>query len=178
MRTALPLWTLVVALAGCGTGGGDDPTPTPTTAVSAGEIAYNLTQLNAIRQSRGLPLFTQDAQLDAFANDAAQHLADTNQPHGWFQQHAAAGTLFSGGHGFQSRAAENQGAETGWPVGPTEQQIDQILDAMMLEETQYPPGDPRRGHFETIVDPGLTRVGIGLRKDALGRLFFSNEFSD
>lgn len=170
-------------LGACGGGGGDGSTlggisgpnvPAQGMSVAAASFDYNLTALNAIRAARTLPLFTRVAALDAFAQNATWQTMIDHIPHNYF-------STFNGGcgaDGFNTACAENQGGSNGWTPMPTNVAIDAILAAMMNEETLYPPGDPMRGHYETLVNPLYTRVGIGLAEDGAGRLYFTNDFSN
>lgn len=187
MRTqSVLLWCTAVVVTmtlGCGGGNGPgpdpDPDPNPGSNVDASSFAHNLQELNAERMARGLPLFTRDASLDAFAQNSTLQLMQDHIPHGYFQSNNPACSA----PGFNTMCAENQGDPNGWTPGPVNTAITQIIDAMMNEEflpdpCPCPPAADTRGHYKTIVNPSLTRVGIGLQVDGSGQLYLTNVFSN
>ncbi|MHC5012852.1 MAG: CAP domain-containing protein, partial [Planctomycetota bacterium] len=149
---------LVVACGGGGGNGGNTPPPpNPGSNVDPASFDYNLTVINNIRTGRGLTPYVRDAVLDAHAQAATAQLMVDHMPHAYF-----AATVIC-----NAARAENQGDPNGWLPGlATNTAIDQIIDAMMAEEFMFPPGDPRRGHFEAITSTTYTRIGIGLANDA------------
>ncbi len=186
----LALAVCLLLLGACGGGGGDSgsgnpgtlpPSSTPPTvnppANEGGPVAstafdYCLTKLNGIRSARGLTPFTRDGQLDTFALNAARQFLTDLIAHNYFATYNTS----CGAPGFNTSCAENQGWAGGY--GSDAANIDAMIDGMMDEEWMYAPGDSRRGHFETIVNPSLTRIGIGFVQRNDGTLFLSNDFSN
>ena len=141
--------------------------------VNAGAFEqYNLDRINALRRSAGLPPLVLDAQLTAFAREGTAELMRDHVPHAHFAH--AGNSLWT--RGFVGNAAENQGADTGWPRAADDrarneqQQIDQILASMMRE-------GPGGGHHDNILDPRAKRLGVGLAEDSEGKLYLTNDFS-
>jgi uncharacterized protein YkwD len=133
---------------------------------------YNLDRINALRKSAGVPPLVLDGQLTTFAREGTAQLMRDHIPHAHFAQ--AGNGLWS--RGFAGNAAENQGANTGWPRAANDanqneqQQIDQILASMMRE-------GPGGGHHDSILNPKLKRLGVGLAEDSEGKLYLTNDFS-
>lgn len=141
----------------------------PATALVAADLDHVLTRLNGIRAGLGLTAFTRTSALDTFAQNASTQLMNDHQPHAYFNAN------YPGGGAFTGAGAENQGSPDGWPANVTTTQIDEIIDCFMSEATA--PAGSVRGHWETIVCPCYTKIGVGLVKDAQGRLYLSIEFS-
>jgi hypothetical protein len=146
------------------------PTTGPSPAVNLPvDRDYCQTALNMIRANLGLPLFTRTAALDAFAQAATADLAAGGAPHAYFSANAAGDPAFTGGR------SENQTGPS-WPGNTTSIQIDEIIACFMSEEDD--PVGFQKGHWESIVCPCLTRIGVGLQKDAGGNLFMTIDFSE
>jgi hypothetical protein len=132
-------------------------------------VRYNVEQVNAYRARGGLPPLLYDARLSAFATTGSQRLARDHVPHANFAENAQA-------QRFGSRSAENQGDERGVPsLDPDParngtKQIDVMLKLMMDE-------GPGGGHYDTIMNPKLRRIGVGNIVVA-GRMYMTNDFSD
>jgi hypothetical protein len=141
----------------------------PNVAVMASDYDHVLTTLNTIRTNLGLPTFTRTAALDNFANSASTQLMNDHVPHAYFNAN------YPGGGAFTGAGAENQGDRNGWPANTTTTQINEIINCFMAEGTA--PAGTIRGHWETIVCPCYTKIGVGLVKDANGLLYLSIEFS-
>jgi uncharacterized protein YkwD len=154
---------------GGGPGGGG--TGQGGTAIGTAAQQYNLDRLNAYRAQVGSPALVMDTQLNTFATAGSQQLQNDHDPHAHFNQADLAGTLFTT-DGFVDTAGENQGDPNGWfPMpGGINAQIDAILASMWAE-------GPGGGHYDNMVNPAFTRVGIGLVTDGFGRLYFTNDFS-
>jgi len=148
------------------------PNAAPAQVVSGTFEQYNLDRVNALRQAAGVPPLVLDAQLTAFAREGTAQLMRDHVPHAHFAQ--AGNSLW--GRGFQGNAAENQGANTGWPRAASDpaqneqRQIDDILASMMRE-------GPGGGHHDSILNPKLKRLGVGLAEDSEGKLYLTNDFS-
>ena len=56
------------------------------------------------------------------------------------------------------------------PTRNEQRQIDQILASMMAE-------GPSGGHYGNLMNPKMTRLGVGLIEDGEGKLYFTNDFS-
>jgi uncharacterized protein YkwD len=139
--------------------GGDDAGATSLSSIEDAR-AYNLTRINALRAQHGRAALRRDDGLDTFAQAASAQLAKDHRAHQYFKDKAA-----TCGCGLQ---AENQGAADGWPAGPVQTQIDEILATMMAE-------GPGGGHYEAILGAKYTRLGVGL-VDPGGSLYFTNDF--
>jgi hypothetical protein len=132
-------------------------------------VRHNVAQLNAYRAAQRLPPLMYDAHLEAFAYAGSAQLARDHVPHAHFRDHVQSAH-------FGTRMAENQGDPTGVypmdadPMRNAMQQVDVMLKMMMDE-------GPGGGHHDTIVNPALRRVGVGLVTVA-GRLYLTNDFSD
>ncbi len=141
-------------------------------AAVGGFEQYNLDRINAYRQAAGVPPLVLDAQLTTFARQGSTQLMRDHVPHAHFAQ--AGDSLWH--QGFRNGAAENQGANTGWPRAASDatqnekRQIDEILAAMMRE-------GPGGGHHDSILNPKLKRLGTGLAEDGEGKLYLTNDFS-
>ena len=132
-------------------------------------IQHNLQQLNAYRAAKGLAVLTLDAGLSDFARQGSIELMANHTPHKHFSDAGERSTLF-GADGFRSAAAENQGDPNGWTPMPVNAAIDDILRAMIAE-------GPGGGHHDTILNPNLKRVGVGLVLNQRGQLYLTNDFS-
>jgi hypothetical protein len=141
----------------------------PNGPVNASDFEYVLTSLNAIRTNLGLTPFVRTAALDSFAQSSSTQLMNDHTPHAYFAAN------FQGSGAFSGAGAENQGDPNGWPPNVTTVQIDEIIACFMSEETA--PAGSVRGHWETIVCPCYTKIGVGLVKDGAGELYLSIEFS-
>lgn len=145
------------------------PTDNPAETITDAHIQHNLNVLNTYRAKAGVPLLQLDARLTTFAQAGSRELMQNHVPHGHFRAAMRNGTLFSSG--FSHRAAENQGDPHGWTPGTINTQIDQVIGAMFGE-------GPGGGHHDNILNRDYHRVGIGLLRDAHGRLYLTNDFSD
>lgn len=164
------------------TGGGDCFGPTGTQAMSCpasvglspavipSDLDYVLTSLNNIRTNLGLAPFVRTAALDAFALAAATDLMNGGGSHAYFAANAGGSPAFTG---FR---AENQTSPSGWSPNATTTEIDEIIACFMSEEDD--PAGFQKGHWEAIVCPCFTRIGVGLTKNGGGNLFMSLEFSE
>lgn len=136
-------------------------------------VRYNVERLNAYRTPRGLAPLLYDTKISAFARAASERLARDHSAHAHFREGMKQSPLPPG---FGSRSAENQGDPRGVPemdpdpVKNGKKQIDIMLKLMMDE-------GPGGGHHDTIVNPDLRRVGVGLVY-AGGKLYMTNDFSD
>jgi uncharacterized protein YkwD len=133
-------------------------------AITAAHIQHNLKRLNAYRARAGVPPLQLDERLNAFALEGSRELMRNHIPH----KHFSESNVWE--HGFEGTAAENQGDPNGWFPGPVNEVIDDILQSMMNE-------GPGGGHHDAIINPTHRRVGIGLVKDAQGRLYLTNNVS-
>lgn len=185
----LGLALIVGLLFACGGSGGDTtydpggsacnpPTIAPPAnegaAVGAASYTYCLNYLNQVRlaDNGALTPFTRTSELDAFAQNAARDLLITGTAHQYFSAYNPSCCS----PGFNTMCAENQGY-AGFGAN-ADTFIQNMIDGMMAEKTLYPVGHPDRGHYETIVNPGLTKVGIGLVWRNDGMLYLSNDFSN
>lgn len=172
---ALCFALLVLACGGGGSGGFDGDPDATSYPVEEASFEHNLAALNAVRTARGLPLFVRSAALDDFAETAVNDYRQTRVAHRYFHSFTFAELE---AHGFSGHAAENQGRAPG--VAPSVAGVNGGIDVLMnlfMSEESLPAGHPDRGHFEHIVDPNSTVVGIGLVRADDGNLFLTNEFS-
>lgn len=172
---------LLALCVGCGGGGGGSDSPVSgSDPISAADIAYALTALNAMRaaEAPGAAALVRDAGLDAYAL-ASNDVFDADR-----LPHTYAGTtplLPScpapiAPASLSSVAAENEGLAGVGLSNPAS--IDAIL-AFYLAEKSLMPGDPARGHYEAIINPGLNSVGIAIKRSAIDGFFvMTQEFCD
>lgn len=136
--------------------------------ITEAHIQRNFKKLNFLRAQKRLPLLTLDSRLNAFALEGSLQLMRDHIQHGHFHEAFRNGTFWTSG--FLGRAGENQGDPNGSASDDVETTIDAVLQTMMEE-------GPGGGHYENILSPIFTRVGIGLALDPKGRLYFTNDFS-
>jgi uncharacterized protein YkwD len=145
--------------------------PNPTVNASAFE-QYNLDRINQLRAQAGVQPLVLDPQITTFAREGTAQLMRDHVPHAHFAQ--AGNAMWH--EGFNGGAAENQGANTGWPRASNDpsdnekRQIDQILASMMKE-------GPGGGHHDNMLNPKMKRFGVGLAEDSEGKLYLTNDFS-
>ena len=150
-----------------------DSGPPPTSGFDQFQ-QHNLDVINMYRAMQRLAPLVLDGQLSAFALAGSQELSMDHLPHQHFMNAGANGTLWSSG--FAGSAGENQGDPNGWPQAssdPTQNeltQIDQIQAAMFGE-------GPSGGHYQNIMNPQFTRLGVGLLEVSGGVLYLTNDFS-
>jgi uncharacterized protein YkwD len=136
----------------------------------------NLADVNQYRATLNVAPLVLDQTLSAFALAGSQELTMDHMPHQHFKN--AGNALWT--EGFTSQAAENQGDPNGWntlatdPVQNELDQIDQIQKAMFDEG---PGTGEAHGHYENIMNPKLTRLGVGLIEVGTS-LYLTNDFSD
>jgi uncharacterized protein YkwD len=136
----------------------------------------NLADVNQYRATLNIAPLVLDQTLSAFALAGSQELTMDHMPHQHFKN--AGNALWT--EGFTSQAAENQGDPNGWntlaadPVQNELDQIDQIQNAMFDEG---PGTGEAHGHYENIMNPKLTRLGVGLIEVGTS-LYLTNDFSD
>jgi hypothetical protein len=90
-----------------------------------------------------------------------------------------AGTLFSPADGFSTSAGENQGDPNGWnPISSnkTTNELDQIDAIQKAVFDEGPGAGEAHGHYENIMNPQFTRVGVGLLEVG-DKLYLTNDFS-
>jgi hypothetical protein len=150
--------------------------PSPSTdAFDA--VRYNLAGLNAYRALHSLAALSLDDKLSEFALEGSKETLATHKPHTHFIREISSSLGKKSLTGFSSMGAENQGDQNGMalydadPIINTKKQIDLALK-MMHDE------GPGGGHYDTMLNPKLRRVGIGLFNDPWSRLYMTNDFSD
>lgn len=169
---------LSIANAGCG---GVDDTPDDETSSESDALSawttpamvHNLRGVNAYRAKKGLKKLVLAKRLSAFAHAGSVELSRDHSAHAHFIAAAKSGAIWR--DGFRSSAGENQGDPNGWPAAPENTQIDQILAAMYAEG---PGKGEAHGHYENIMDPKFTRLGVGLVEEPNGVLYLTNDFSE
>lgn len=124
--------------------------------------AYTLALLNQYRAQAGVQPLALDATLNNFAAAGDSALAAGGSWHGHF---IADGQSLLDSGSFCSDA-ENQGTYEG---GDENTMINEILSGMMAE-------GPGGGHYENILNPDSTSVGISLLLDNTGTLWLTNDF--
>jgi hypothetical protein len=137
----------------------------------------NLDDVNMYRATKGIAPVRLDQTLCAFALAGTQEETMNHIPHAHFM--AAGQKLFM--EGFHTAAGENQGDPNGWgilvPNNKTQNELDQI-DAIQKAMFDEGPGDGEaHGHYENIMDPTFTRLGVGLI-EVQGMLYLTNDFSN
>lgn len=143
------------------------------TTWSDAHMQHNLAMVNKYRKAHGRRPLVLAHRLSDFAKAGSRELMRDHVPHAHFMAAAKSGAIWN--DGFRTSAGENQGDPHGWPVAPEDTQIDQILAAMMAEG---PGKGEAHGHYENLMNPKFTRLGVGLIEDAHGKLYLTNDFSD
>lgn len=176
---ALALLILACATSGCGGSGGDGAGSGDTTITPA-DVEYALTALNAMgaAEAPSAPPLVRDAGLDAYASTSNDVFDGDRLPHTYAGTvpitSACPAALPPAASG--STAAENEGLSG--PGTSNKDAIDAIL-AFFLAEKSLPVGDPARGHYEAIVNPGFNSVGIAIKRSAADGFFvMTQEFCD
>ena len=146
------------------------PQPVPAGWPRDPLVRYNVDAINACRARAGLPPYTYDAQLSAFAYAGSQELAQDHAAHAHFH------CCSQGAPGFGHARAENQGDPSGVPQMHPDpftngrMQIDTML-RLMIDE------GPGGGHYDNMMSARYRRVGVGLFYVG-GKLYMTNDFSD
>jgi hypothetical protein len=143
-------------------------------------VRFNVERINDYRKQHGVGPVVYDAKISAFALRGSQQLATEHVPHGHFNANVKAALgdpdARKGKSGFGMHASENQGDPRGVsqldadPSANAKKQINLMLK-MMHDE------GPGGGHYENMLDPKSTRVGVGLLSVG-GKLYLTNDFSD
>ncbi len=179
MRLSTIAAMLCLALAACGGGDdqADDETSSEPDALTSTWVTplmrHDLKVVNAYRAKHGRAPLVLARRLTTFAHAGSVELRSDHVPHAHFEAAAKNGSIWN--DGFRHMAGENQGDPHGWPAEDETKQIDEIL------ATMYAEGAGRgeaHAHFENIENPRFTRLGVGLMRDASGKLYFTNDFSD
>jgi uncharacterized protein YkwD len=122
-----------------------DVTPSFVSVAEARD--YTLRYINGVRRLNGVGPIQLDDALNAFAQAGSEELAQDHRPLQHFIEHQGELGVAAG--------AENQGASDGAPPGPIEDQIGEILGAMMREG--------RGGaHHDTMLAPDWNKLGVGI----------------
>ncbi|HEY8078663.1 MAG TPA: CAP domain-containing protein [Labilithrix sp.] len=178
LRSTIPM--LCLALAACGgadDGEADDETASESDALTATWITppmrHDLQVVNAYRAKHGRAPLVLARRLSTFAHAGSVELRSNHVPHAHFLAAAKNGSIWN--DGFRHLAGENQGDPNGWPAEDQTKQIDEILAEMYAEG---PGKGEAHAHYENIENPKFTRLGVGFAKDASGKLYFTNDFSD
>lgn len=144
---------------GGGSGGGSSGGP------YTAEQQHNLDAVNAYRAMVGAPPLVLDDALTAYALAGSQQLMADHTPHAHFRATSCP---------YQAGCAENQGDPNGWhAMSSVNAQIDDILLAMWNEG---PGTGSAHGHYNNMVNPAYTKLGVGLVVDGAGELYFTNDF--
>jgi uncharacterized protein YkwD len=145
-RLLVPVVALLVALTAGACLGPDDPGSPPGIAA----------QINAQRSARGMPGLGEDAQLDALAQDWANHLAAVGG-----LQHQDLGALLSWDvmAGWQ-RLTENLYMGSGGVTNG------QVVNSWMGSSP----------HAANVLDGAVNRVGVGIAHDGAGRTYVVADF--
>jgi Cysteine-rich secretory protein family len=138
----------------------------------------NLDDINMYRATLHIAPVTLDPTLDTFAQQGTVEESMNHMPHAHFISSEDGGALWH--EGFKTAAGENQGDPTGWPIlshDPATNEIDQI-DAIIKDMYDEGPGDGEaHGHYENIMNPEFTIVGVGLL-EVDNMLYLTNDFSN
>ena len=118
-------------------------------AAAAGEDTYFVNAINAIRASRGVAPLAVDGQLAAVAQAWSAHMAAT----GTLQHNPAIATQV-----------------TGWRVLGENVGTGGVLDTIENAFENSPH------HFENMVDPAFTHIGVAVVQDARGTYWVTEEF--
>jgi hypothetical protein len=138
------------------------PAPTPPAIVSLQDARqYTLQYINGVRRLNGAGPLVLDDNLTAFAQAGSEELADDHQPHQHFREHAS--ELGFGALG------ENQGDPQGWRPEELEDQIGDMLGAMMREGVGG-------AHRDTLLAAQWTRLGVGIVNPGQ-RMYFTTDFA-
>lgn len=148
------------------------------------QLQDNLNKINGFRAKRNLPPLTLDPQLSDFAIAGSQELMANPSPDNyhkhWYrianQKDPSGTSVLLTRYGFRNPCTETQHY---WRFGPppsVNEQIDKLLQDMWDEGPENRDGR-QHGHYEAIMNPNYTRVGVGLTVDANGQLYLTNDFS-
>jgi len=121
---------------------------------------YTLNLINAIRRGQRAAPLLRDPLLDDFAQEGSVFLSLNHRPHHHFETLAGSCGCNAG--------AENQGSPSGWPPGPPDTQIAEMVGGMMDE-------GPGGGHHDALVSPAWRRLGVGILNPG-GRMYFTLDF--
>jgi uncharacterized protein YkwD len=139
----------------------------------------NLEDINKYRATLSLAPLTLDATLSKFAQAGTLEESMNHIAHANFMAAETAGTLFTPADGFSMNAGENQGDPNGWnPISSnkTTNELDQIDAIQKTMFDEGPGAGEAHGHYENIMNPQFTRVGIGLLEVG-DKLYLTNDFS-
>ena len=121
---------------------------------------YTLRYINGVRRLNGAGPLRLDDALNEFAQAASEELAHDHRPHQHFlEHHGELGVV----------AGENQGSPEGWPPAPLEDQIGEILGAMMRE-------GHGGAHHDAMLSPDWTMLGVGIVGPG-ERMYFTTDFA-
>ena len=180
----------VVAVASCSSGnigtgghGTNEGGPTDGPAVDSGPFdpfqLRNLDDINKYRATLSIAPLTLDATLSKFAQTGTVEESMNHIAHANFMAAQAAGTLFTPADGFSMNAGENQGDPNGWnPISSnkTTNELDQIDAILKVMFDEGPGTGETHGHYENIMNPQFTRLGVGLLEVG-DKLYLTNDFS-
>ena len=144
---ALAIW-VVLMMAAVGIA------PTPVAAQSASDEASFIALINQVRAGQGLPPLIQNNELTGLARSWTQSQANGVCPGDDFICHAS--PLDSGVTQSWTKLGENVG------TGPN---VSDVMDAFIASP----------GHYENIIDPAFTHVGVGVVWDG-ARLYTTHRF--
>ena len=117
-------------------------------AASSDEGSF-ISKINEIRASRGLGTLAVDGQLTAVARSWSQHMASD----GTLEHNPSLAGQVSGWH----TLGENVG------TGPSDESIEAAFE-----------NSPH--HFENMVDPSFTEIGVGVVQDSSGTYWVTEDF--
>jgi hypothetical protein len=138
----------------------------------------NVNDINMYRATLHIAPVTLDPTLSAFAQEGTVEESMNHLPHAHFIGAEDGGALWH--EGFKTTAGENQGDPTGWPIlshVPTTNELDQIDAIIKLMYDEGPGDGEAHGHYENIMNPEFTIVGVGLL-EVDDMLYLTNDFSN
>lgn len=146
-RFAAGLVVVFMSLLGCVAWGA---TPAHADTIDAGMEAQFVSLINALRTSKGLGTLSVDANL-------------TDIGRGWSQQMANAGTISHNPNFPNEVTSDWQMLGENVGQGYT---VQSLFDAFVASPH----------HYENLVEPSFTRIGVGVVVTASGQIFTSHEF--
>jgi hypothetical protein len=121
---------------------------------------YTLDLMNGLRRYQRRSPLELDPALNTFAQEGSIQLSIDHRPHAHFESEARRCDC--------GAEAENQGSPDGWPPGPPDTQITEMLRGMRHE-------GPGGGHYDALMSPEWTRVGVGILNPG-SRMYFTTDF--
>ena len=121
---------------------------------------YTTRFVNGLRAMNGRRRLVLNPLLTEFAQHGSIELSRNHLPHHHFETHPLRASY--------GAISEVQGSQHGWPPGPADTQVAEILRGMMDE-------GPGGGHHDAILAEEWRRMGVGIVNPG-GQLYFTVDF--